>query len=271
MEKIRHLQSWEEFETALSDLRRSAPRPADLLFRGQADASKSLSTTLERDVKNSLTIFEYYRSSYIAKPQIEAFTGIKWEAPDLKEINNFCTTYDALSLKQLPAYPYLAYLRHYGFPSPLLDWSESPYVAAYFAFRRSSPTGHAIYAYSEMGKAGKSRDGGQSEIYGLGPTISAHKRHFLQKSQYTICVQFEHDSEKGAEWRFANHDGVFYRDEPEQDILTKFVIQESERARVLKKLDDYNLNALSLFGSEESLMETMAARLFNFETGFAEA
>jgi len=30
--------------------------------------------------------------------------------------------------------------------------------------------------------------------------------------------------------------------------------------KVLKILDSYNLNAFSLFGSEESLMETLAAR-----------
>ena len=28
----------------------------------------------------------------------------------------------------------MVYLRQYGFPSPLLDWSKSSYIAAYFAF-----------------------------------------------------------------------------------------------------------------------------------------
>jgi hypothetical protein len=209
------------------------------------------------------------RIAYTIKPQVVAFTGANWETPGLNEINDFWTVYDGvrrdLSFGLLPAYSYLAYLRHHGFPSPLLDWSASPYVAAYFAFRRPSPNGHAIYAYSEMGAAGKSRGGRQSAIYGLGPIISTHKRHFLQQSQYTFCVQFDHDSVRNREWRFTKHDEVFDRDEPGQDILTKFIMPESERVRVLKILDDYNLNALSLFGSEESLMEAMAVRHFNFE------
>ena len=38
----------------------------------------------------------------------------------------------------------------------------------------------------------------------------------------------------------------------------------SERAKVLKRLDQHNLNAFSLFGSEESLMDTMALRTWHF-------
>jgi hypothetical protein len=34
--------------------------------------------------------------------------------------------------------------------------------------------------------------------------------------------------------------------------------------KVLKILDTYNINALSLFGDEESLMETMAFRGIHF-------
>jgi len=34
----------------------------------------------------------------------------------------------------------------------------------------------------------------------------------------------------------------------------------SEQVYVLKQLEEYNLNAYSLFGSEESLMETLAIR-----------
>ncbi len=62
-------------------------------------------------------------------------------------------------------------------------------------------------------------------------------------------------------WRFANHEDVFNSRQPtEQDLLWKIVIPADERAKVLAHLDEFNLNAYSLFGSEESLMETLAYR-----------
>jgi hypothetical protein len=47
-----------------------------------------------------------------------------------------------------------------------------------------------------------------------------------------------------------------------QDVLEKFEIPASERKKVIGRLDAFNLNASSLFGSEESLMETLATRHF---------
>ena len=51
---------------------------------------------------------------------------------------------------------------------------------------------------------------------------------------------------------------------PDQDFLWKLNIPWTERLKVLKILDTYNVNALSLFDSEESLMETMALRTLEF-------
>jgi len=59
-----------------------------------------------------------------------------------------------MGLRQMlsPAYSYLAHLRHNGFPSPLLDWTQSPYVAAYFAFARPQGEQVALYVYCEQTK-----------------------------------------------------------------------------------------------------------------------
>lgn len=266
MEKLQKLKSWEEFEPALAELARATPKPDSLLYRGHTDASWLLETTLERHVGNNYAMGDYYKAIRIIKPQIEAFTAQTLEDFDLQKIYGLCANYDSLSVElsfgRLPAYSYLAYLRHHGFPSPLLDWSSSPYVAAFFAFRKPSREKyHAIYAYSEFGMGGKSRGSKNSAIYGFGPVLSTHRRHFLQQSQYTICTIFSGPDQ--LEWRFSSHEDVFNRNERGQDFLTKFLIPATERSKVLKSLQKYNLTAFSLFGSEESLMEALAIQEFD--------
>jgi hypothetical protein len=45
-----------------------------------------------------------------------------------------------------------------------------------------------------------------------------------------------------------------------QDFLWKFNIPSSERIALLRRLDEYNLNAFSLLDTEETLLETMWVR-----------
>jgi len=48
-----------------------------------------------------------------------------------------------------------------------------------------------------------------------------------------------------------------------EDYYQLIRIPAFEGPKVLKELDEYDLNAFSLFGSEESLMETLSARQFS--------
>ena len=100
---------------------------------------------------------------------------------------------------------------------------------------------------------------GQPFIHTIGPYVQTHHRHFRQRSYYTMCGCFD-DTEK--QWRFDSHQHVFDHpeDQPDQDYLWRFDIPSGERLKVLRLLNDYNLNAFSLFGSEESLLETMWLR-----------
>ena len=162
----------------------------------------------------------------------------------------------------MPAYEYLAHLRHNGFPSPLLDWSRSPYVAAYFAFSGASSTdAAAIYVYLERPKGRKVGGSGIPAIRTLGQYVRTHRRHFRQQSAYTVCANYQQsDLVNSYMWHFVSHQTVFDWQPTAQDLLWKIVVPSSERSKVLMLLDEFNLNAYSLFGSEESLMATLAYR-----------
>lgn len=262
------LDSWEKFEEQLKILeneRLQHKYQSYFLYRGQEDSALNLLTTLERNGQE-MTLKKYYHLISVVKPQIESFTGVNWNIlsyPNgidkwLNENSSIIPHAFGCSPDFQEIYSYMIYLRHHGFPSPMIDWTISPYVAAYFAFRRElqDVRNVSIYVYLESKSEIGLKGGGCSEpyIYQLGPYVRTDRRHFIQQSRYTICVV--HDKE----WRYAPHEKAFSRCEPEQDALWKFNIPYSERLKVLRLLERYNINALSLFGSEESLMETMSIR-----------
>jgi hypothetical protein len=215
-----------------------------------------------------MRLVDYYDLILSARAEIETFTGISWTIPPQyrvieKEMDHIPRNHDLvgseLPFGRTPAYEYMAYLRHHGFPSPLLDWTRSPYLAAYFAFARAiEGESVSIYMLSE-GKF-RQRSNVSGTIYRLGPNVKVHRRHVLQQSEYTMALFFE----PNAGWWIIGHDDVFtdgkFGDIPWNFELKKFVIPSKERRKVLRLLDEHNLNAFSLFASEESLMETIAIR-----------
>lgn len=262
--EVRELRSWDDFESELRELgllrqeiTKTKSYVSSTLFRGQSDARWPLSTTLERMVGDKETLSKYYLLVTSVQSRVETFTGQRWEIPDVAAYlgrleNSGLKNY----IEELPTYEYMVYLRHHGFPSPLLDWSRSPYVAAYFAFRelQSRAETVAIFGYiSQLGVKAFRPDG--LNIRNLGSYIRADKRHFLQQCEYTVCTGIE----DGTRY-YGNHEDVFAQEtsrSQSQDVLWKFVLPATLRKAALQRLDMYNINAYSLFGSEDSLMEAV--------------
>lgn len=257
----RNVDTWEDFEKQLQELRSKRDSlNSPLLFRGQENSCWPLKTTLDRKQERML-FSDYYRVIGRIQPQIETLTEREWPIPDYPEVQESTKEYYAFGLQlwsgRCPGYAYMAYLRHHGFPSPLLDWSRSPYVAGYFAFNKAnmnSTNRVSIYVFSEI--QNKITGNNMPVLYRYGPYVRTHRRHVLQQSEYTLCLGFE------SEWRFEQYDTVFNQGHRQQAACVKFTIPIAERPKVLKLLDAYNLNAFSLFGSEESMMETLAIREF---------
>lgn len=253
--------SWEEFQQYAARFEDPTRKPWDeVWFRGQSDAKWPLKTTIERRSKKTWAVADYLNRIAEIQPAIETFTGTQFSLPNRPELEQICRQYDLFEQSLRGCATYLAHLRHGAFPSPLLDWTLSPYVAAYFAFHNATHDGDvAIYAYREWAANLKVGGSDDPRIVSFGPIIKTHRRHFRQQSRYTSCVQFD-----GREWVFKPHDAVFgQKDRFGQDLLWKVRIPATERLKVLRFCDKVNLNGFTLFDSEEGLLELQAMRVFD--------
>jgi hypothetical protein len=255
---------WETFEQKVKELRgKYCNESSPLLFRGQRNFKWKLETTLERNGAEHMLFREYYDLICAGiGPEVKTFAGVDVPMYDHELCKPFLDDPALLfrigDVFPMPVYRYMAHLRHFGFPSPLLDWSRSPFVAAFFAFRDylkkdEDAKKRSIFVFCKRPGAVEGATVGKPQIRQIGPYVQTHERHFRQRCDYTICGSY--DANDG--WRFDSHQTVIDQKSPTQDYLWKFDLPSSERRKVLAALDDYNLNAFSLFGSNESLLETM--------------
>lgn len=281
METIR-LTTWEDFAGTIRSVRERYGSYRDpvasmlgevyekrntILFRGQANEEWRLTTTLERRAASPYHILKYLECAILNRCEIESFTGVRWNVPEqLKEV---VEAWPLLSCINLPAYNYLVYLRHHGFPSPLLDWTASPYIAAYFAYiqppgKDEPPPDRAVFCFIDSTDGSKGGMGGNALITQHGHNVTTDKRHFAQKAWYTTCTKRSHQEKLDY---FHPHEEAFAREDQTQDVLTKIILPATDRRDALRSLDDYNINHFTLFQSEDSLVHAIASRAFDINDG----
>jgi hypothetical protein len=119
-------ESWNDFKSGIAQFLfpRSAPVRGQFLFRGQRDASWPLAPTFDRSF-----------------PDIRGKQREVLETRLIEEFKHQCEADSSLRPILSDHVGLIALAQHHGLPTRLLDWTDSPYVAAFFAYQ------HALHAF----------------------------------------------------------------------------------------------------------------------------
>ncbi|HWE37852.1 MAG TPA: FRG domain-containing protein [Isosphaeraceae bacterium] len=207
---------------------------ARFLFRGHASFEYQLVTTLDRE--------RPFQDDRLRQHFYQDMLAEFWrEAMQQVSIRDELPAGDALEL--------LA--RHHGVPSPILDWTESPYIAAFFAFESSkrlwppaTSGGHSI-AIFVLDLMAFDPDRGVTMIEDR-ELIRFNRRALRQRG------------------RFARVETI---QQPVEEILsgalTKIIVPAQFRSIALADLDAMTINAANLFADLDGAARTARFRLLD--------
>lgn len=234
--------SWSEYKAqAAIDLESDGA----LIYRGQRLASWGLTSTVHRTaLVQSIPDLKGYADYML--PQVhdalEAWVGRSWKLNE------------ALGLAE-----FLAFLQHSGFPTPLLDWTASPYIAAYFAFEgvnHFSPQTENVAVFSFDQRKWSST---YKQIYDFAdftPHVSILRprqvgNHKLAVQQGCFTVTNIKDVERH----------ILLNESDERKFLTKYELDVRERPKVMRELSLMGISAIQLMPSVEAVCKKVVEDL----------
>jgi hypothetical protein len=245
------IESWEEFREVVA-----GSSFKSWAFRGHSDNTWPLFSTLSR-------YFKDFRIHEKAWPQQEY------------RILRIFRRKSHLFLDHIPeeddSFQWLALMQHHGAPTRLLDFTWSPYVAAFFALERATKDA-AIWALFPPGLSNTmirtiraSQKVTEDEI---GPWVKGnYERYFLPNEQQIVTIGEPHRMNQ----RLIAQSGTFVMpgvlDAPVEKLapsnsIKKFTLATSKlRKEAMSELYSMNINNATLFPGLDGLARSLAYEL----------
>jgi len=230
--------SWDKFKSFIT---KQIQNGREFFFRGQASNKHGLNTTFHREYRFDL--LRYDREA----------------CQKLTQLVNAISPHQYDKNKEFG--PLLSLAQHHGFPTPLLDWSKSPYIAAFFALE-SRPIDIAeddnprIYIFDS--KAWRQNTTQVSHIADPRPTITPlefpaynNPRHLPQQSVHTYT-----NIEDPEAWI------RLVEKEKNKSYLTVIDIPRSEREFAMRDLAYMGVTAAALFPGLDGICRSLKEEFF---------
>ena len=251
---VRRVESWSEFLDVITD----SPY-TDWAFRGHRNEKWPLLSALSR-----------YLRTFRVDPSV-------WAAQEERILRIFKRkAHHVLSAGSLPDddFEWLALMQHHGAPTRLLDFTWSPYVAAFFALQRATGDA-AVWAFNPAAISKPEAVDPQQSIFpsGVDPTgKDEFRRYFLKREIPFVWVGEPQSMNR----RLIAQSGTFaipgVLDRSMDEILSsypdpkstlvKFVLpSEKIRDRGLRELYRMNITHATLFPDLDGLARSLAYEL----------
>ena len=230
--------TWTEFKRFCGESLLS--KGSDCLFRGHASHKWDLSTTFHREHYYDLMRYRDVACVPLAR-ELNARLGRRYD------LNNATDFGAVLSLAQ-----------HHGFPTPLLDWTRSPYVAAYFAIAGNTQSmGNPrifVFDIAEWNRLPQPANLGDPRPAVSIREFEAHDnpRHLPQQSCHTFS-------------NVADVEGWIRTLEKQlsRSFLTIIDLPSSERQAAIRDLAYMGVTAASLFPGLDGACRSLKERIFD--------
>jgi hypothetical protein len=228
------IKSWEQFRQWSVN-----QKPRNYIFRGQRKQSK-LVTSFHRSWRSDIGL-------WISDDVSRLYGAVAERLTYPLQIGNMLHNSAIWSIMQ-----------HHGYPTPLLDWSMSPFVAAYFAFKDADNDGSAprIFIFDQMswnkryGRDNLIVDCAPDQLVVIESMGASNPRHTPQQAISTVT-------------NVADVEELIRRRERDDDdqYLTVCDLPADSRPQIMRELELMGITYGSLFPGLDGICRDMRDRL----------